>query len=159
MLWQRPPGAGAFLYGAIWSSGALVRPIWTFYGVLLCPTGQTELRRRDREKKKREKEFMLINREEWRREEENQISFMGICTGPRLSFEFILFFQTKKRKKRKMRPVFTFKVITGHARTGEWRKVNWNDISPTPLLIYGCYYWCKWIFTSLFAIQHSVIDI
>lgn len=82
--------------GPIWSSCALVRTLRTFYGVLLCHTGQTELRLWDRNKKKREKKLMLINGEEWRRGEQNQISFMRIFTGPLLSFLFILFLQKRE---------------------------------------------------------------
>ena len=97
---------------------------------LWCPFvshgGQTELRLRDSDRKKREKKLMLINGEEWRRGEQNQISFMRIFTGPLLSFLFILFFQ----KKRIMRLVLLLKGwwVTQGRLSGE----RWTEMTSLP---------------------------
>lgn len=57
---------------------------------------------------------MLINREEWRSGEQNQISFMRIFTGPLLSFLFIPFFQKENDEAG-----FAIKGVMGHTRTTE----------------------------------------
>lgn len=99
--------------GPIWSSGALVRTLRTFYGVLLCHTGQTELRPWDRNGKKRKKKLMLINREEWSRQSKIKSHLweylLALCSRFYSSFSF--------KKKENDEASFTIKGMMVHART------------------------------------------
>ena len=74
--------------------------------------------------KKREKKLMLISREEWRRREQNQISFMRIFTGPLLSFLFILFFQKGENDEAS----FTIKRDDRSCKDG-WVEKRWTEMT------------------------------
>lgn len=99
--------------------------------VSFCVTqGQTELRLRDSERKKREKKLMLIKREERRKGEKIKSPLweylLLLCSG---------FYSPSALKKANDEAAFTIKGMTGRARTAEWKEVKRNDISVTPSLI------------------------